>query len=344
LPFSERADIAVVCEDAGAAGALAPVLPELHKRGHHISVWATGRAEELFLRKEIPTRRFADSWRAESPTLVVTGTTAWGERIEAIVVRAARELGIPTLSFVDFWSNYSERFTHKEGFDSLPDVIAVVDERMREDVARACVGARRIVVTGSPLLDEAQRSPQALPRADAPLLFLSQPFEALYGPAGQPNHPLGYTEREVLPVLARAAAAWRFRVRVRAHPREDSEALRALLASLAGAPTLSEGVALEEDVAQSRGVVGMTTMALVQAALMGRPTLSIQLSPAPLALPTFEAGLTALARDEEAVGAWLSALARGELLHKRAPEKAGNVAAGRFADLVEELLAAPPVV
>jgi len=332
-----RAHIALVCEDAGPAAAWAPVVLELQRRGFSLSVWATGRAKETFGRRNIPTLTFCESWLDDRPALVMTGTAGWGDRIDARAVRAARHASIPTLSYVDFWWRYPERFTHHEPLDSLPDVIAVVDERMRDGVTQAISGVDRIVVTGSPLLDEA-RSALREPVSDgAPVLFLSQPLEALYGTSSADAHAIGYTERDVLPIVARATASHRLELRVRAHPREDAGALRSFLGSLAGTPKLSEGRTIHEDIAESRAVVGMTTMGLAEAALMGRPTLSIQLSAATLSLPTFGTALGALAQDERAVTLWLDALVEGSLLQSDSLETSAG-AVERLADAVERLL------
>jgi hypothetical protein len=334
----ERDRIALVCEDAGPAAAWSPVVRELERRGHSLTVWATGRAEETFARTNIPVKHFQESWLDMRPTVVITGTAGWGERIDARAIRAARDAGIPTLSYVDFWWRYAERFTHEAPLDSLPDVIAVIDERMREGVAEAGIHDHLVVTTGSPLLDEACNFALLPPRHDAPLLFLSQPIEALYGPVGDAAHAMGYTERDALPIVAGVATDFGLELRIRPHPREDAASLRGFVATLAAATVFSEDRTLEEDVEESRGVIGLTTMALAEAALMGRPTLSVQLSPHTFVLPTFEAGLTVLAQDRSAVAGWVSSLLEGRLARSTRYDASGS-AVKRLADAVEHLLA-----
>lgn len=304
----------IVCEDAGAAAGLAPVAARLERR----RVIAGDAARAAFESRNVPVERFDVSCLDIAPnvTTLVTGSTAWGDRIEARALLAARAKGVRTVTYLDFWSSYVERLSYpmKTDLEVVPDVLAVVDDVMRDDLVKIGVSAERIVVTGNPAFDalHERRAAWPAPSGDV-VLFLSQPLASLYGDT------LGYTERSTLEALAPAVAELGMRLRVRPHPREDRAALASLVSALPGACAMDASTSLEEALRNARIVTGMTTMALVEAALSGRPTVSIQLGGlSNVELPTVRAGATLLVTSPAALGAAVRDVRdRGEALLPR---------------------------
>lgn len=290
-------EVVLVCEDAGAARALAPVARALRDVGRLRYAIATGAAASILRGEGLSVREGShaddrDTWRG-SP-VALTGSTQWGERIEARAAVTARRAGCRVVTFLDFWSNYVARLSFPEttGLAVVPDRLAVIDARMRDEAIAAGVPAERVRVTGSPTLDAASSLPRLTPHTGGDILFLSQPLEQLYGSVGT-GHALGYTERTVLEAVAHAARAVDLSVRVRPHPREDAAVLRAAIARLPGCAPC-EGGTLEAACCRAAVVVGITTMALVDVALRGMPTVSVQPTETPLTLPTVELGFTRL--------------------------------------------------
>lgn len=304
----DNARISIVCEDAGAAAALSVVAETLAKRRVLGEVVVGPNAAPYFFERGVSVLRAATppaaSFYERSPA-IVTGSTIWGMRLEARAVLEARRRGCFVVTFLDFWGNYTERlsFPGHDDLHALPDVLAVIDETMRDDVVAAGVPERTVAVTGSPAFDELWSKPRLIAAPAGYVLFLSQPLEALYGVAG-PGHPLGYTERSVVTSLARACAELGVPLRVRPHPREDAHSLGDFLAAQPGEASLVGGSLLDACLG-ARVVVGMTTMALVEVAVRGMPTLSVQLGARlPTILPTIAAGATPLVtRDDELVAA-----------------------------------------
>lgn len=294
--------VVVVCEDAGAAANLALVAAELRRRGIGVDS-VVGRAAARYFGSDV---RLAESTTldstlrligAPSTRVVVTGTSPWGMRLDAEAVLFARQCGRRTVSFLDYWANYAARLSYpsRDRLEVVPDRLAVVDLPMRDEAVAAGVPAGRIVVTGAPAFDGPLRRgiiDPAAPRTSC-VLFVSQPIAALYGDA------LGYTEATCLRALASVVAARGLELVVRPHPREDEASLRALVARLPGQCSVQTRGDLFEVAASAEVVVGMSTMALVEVALGGIPTVSLQVgAPAPIVLPTTAAGVTPLVVDE----------------------------------------------
>jgi hypothetical protein len=288
-------EVVVVCEDAGAAAALAVVAAALGEHQQLRLVVAGPAAVPAFHSNGLDVASELGAALLDGNPTLVTGSTMWGERIEARAVREARARGHRSVTFVDFWGNYRERlsFPSDDQLEVLPTKLAVVDETMRDDVVAIGVPASVVVVTGSPALDQVASRGSLPTDPTGPVVFLSQPIDALYGTR------LGYTERTVLSALAPHVQAMSRELHVRPHPREDVAGLRAFVASLPGTCRLREEGDLEGVLCSASVVSGMTTIALVEAALRGLPTLSLQFGAiAPQLLPTTRSGVTRVVCDE----------------------------------------------
>ena len=104
----------------------------------------------------------------ETPNLILTGTSIQDVKhrdvIEQTTTLVGRRIGIKTLSALDFWGDYHERFsdlefssatdfTVKDKFKFLPDKIAVPDVYSMKEMLREGFDEEIIVVTGNPYFD-----------------------------------------------------------------------------------------------------------------------------------------------------------------------------------------------
>lgn len=113
----------------------------------------------------------------EKPDLVLTGTSTQDKEtkdvIEQTIVLAARNLGIKSLSVLDFWGNYWERFSDTElcgrpeqRFKYLPDKVAIMDKYAGNEMLAEEFPPDRFVITGNPYFDEHPRRAQNFTPAD----------------------------------------------------------------------------------------------------------------------------------------------------------------------------------
>lgn len=299
------ADAFIVCEDAGGAAALAPVVRALGARGARLSFCYGNVARATFDAEGIAVADGGLPEGARYAKRVLTASSCWGERLEARAILEARAVGVPSVSIVDFWSNYEARFSYpgETGLDALPDRVLAIDETMRAELSNAGVDEARITVTGSPAFDGLQSDGERWVRpGNEVVLFLSQPMAALYGEDERSPKFLGYTERTVLAMVAPMVADVGATLVVRPHPREDREALAAFVAGLPGSVRFDASPTLRDAIRGARVVTGMTTMGLVDAALRGAPAISIQTGRrGEDGLPTNRIGLTRGVSDSDSL-------------------------------------------
>jgi hypothetical protein len=205
----------------------------------------------------------------------------------------ARHHGIPTLVVVDERYGFQRRFGEGPNrLEYLPDALAVMDEECAELATAAGVPAERIYVTGSPILSflashhgtlrERVVSPvYPIPPGRQLVTFVSETFARDNGSApgkrGLLGHFLGFTEEtvredliQVLREIGRPVVLLE-----RLHPSDESELHEAQ----------TDGVVLWKQIRggelwalllQSDVVVGMKSMALLEAALLGCRVVSYQ--------------------------------------------------------------------
>lgn len=354
-----RPDIVVICGDPGGANAVAPVIEALRAENRlTVHAMAYRQAHTLWTERKLAHETIPDDMtfaaiRAQlqqlNTRLVLTGTSVNPFEFEKQYIAAAHELGIPTLAVLDFWSNYSLRFSYEQDdLAHLPDRIAVMDDLAQEEMIAEGFPPARLIVAGHPALDslEAHRAAFTAAQRDAIRAELSvSPDDWLVLYASQPpsfsDHdedvPLPWQDRRrtvgaLLPALAELAHAQgkRATLLIRPHPRENGEIYRHLIHDTVSIKISGEGnsrdLALAADV-----VAGMNTMFLVEAAQLGRPTLSIRLDlPLPDDFPPNRANLTCPVYQESMLKPALASLlaaSRVDLARPTRPDKASqNVA------------------
>ncbi len=349
-------NIVAVCGDPGGANAVSPVI-EFLRAEKRVTVHALAyrQAHTLWTERNLTHEVIPDSTTHEAiraqlqhldARLVLAGTSVNPLEFEKHYIAAARELGIPTLAVIDFWSNYRLRFSDEQGeLVFLPDRIAVMDELAREEMITAGFPPARLTVTGHPALDSLGTHRAAFTPAQRDTLrenLCVGPDDWLVLYASQPptfsdhdeSTPPPWLDRKrtvgallsALADLARARGK-RATLLIRPHPREDGEIYRHLIHDTVSIKVSGEGnsrdLALAADV-----VAGMNTMFLVEAAQLGRPTLSIRLDlPLPDDFPPNRSHLTFPVYREEDLRNALDAMLEGGACRPETAPHAGN--AGR---------------
>lgn len=359
--------VLVFVEDPGAANGVIGLPRALRARAVDVHVVATGVAETYLDGKLDQIERLASGVSAdalldrERPTAVLVGTSENPDTLGLALVDAARRRGVPTVGFVDALANAEHRFRGRADapLAHCPELVLVPDSWTKDAFTALGLAAERVGVTGHPLYDavlaraaELEREGKDAVRARAfpnaphdvrvvtfaseistgldPAQFQRSPAYTLHGRGTR--H--GRTEI-VLEELAAALCELHPRPYfvLRLHPKNTLEELGALVAE---ADHVSrEGPAL--DVAYASDLVaGMTSTILLEAALLGRPTLSI----VPRALerdwlPTTRSGITRAATTREELRSELRAWTGRPNEPVRAFATAG--ALDRMADVLAEL-------
>ena len=289
--------------DPGGAMALAPVLRALRLHPDiRLRVFGYRQAVTLWSRQGLNVEALPDD-RAVDPiefvrddavALLLTATSVNGVDHERSFRRWASWSSVASVAVLDFWSNYSARFRDgSHGVLELPSAIAIMDARAHRAMVAEGFPAERLVVTGQPAFDAIgafraawsetkRREARRLLSAEIGckvVLFVSQPLSEMATLLGSVGTPLD--EREILDGVAAsleeiaATDAIEIVLAVRPHPRQQLDQsdlphgsrVRVVLAAI-GEPWPA---VLAADV-----VVGMTTVLLVEACLLGCTVVSVQ--------------------------------------------------------------------
>jgi hypothetical protein len=288
-----------VCGDAGGAKAIAPVLKVLESDGRFDLInYVYDVGLRILNDQRIPNAPLPEAidapWtrrrlQEDCPSLVLSGTSHNARNCEKLFISAARELRMPSVAVLDFWSSYVERFSHDgKTLTALPDTIAVMDQRAKSEMEKAGFPAGAIVITGHPDYDSlepcrrgfsAARNSElrnSLGAADSDLfvLFASQPLK-------DRNPGLGIDEHAVLAdVIGALEMIFEHESRtisllIRPHPREKPEDFQRHRSRTIRLIVSADGD--ERELAMSSDlVVGMNSQLLMQACYLGCVVLSLQ--------------------------------------------------------------------
>ncbi len=240
---------------------------------------------------------------------VVSGSGLYN-RLEHTVRMASQRRSIPVIAVLDSWLNYPDRFQRStpEGLlRSWPDWVCAMDDISRLGIITMGFPIQRVLMTGPVNLEYSKKqvaaiSPEKIRRdegfnSQVPVLtFFSDPF--FLKPDGQPSlgvgglmkDPLhsryGYTSTSMLRLcldeLSRAfeSAHQRCHVIVKPHPMEEESPLRQVLQERSR-NSLTTSIRTDrkpaEWIAASNAVFGMMSIVLLEAAVSGRPSVSIEI-------------------------------------------------------------------
>jgi len=301
-----RPTIIAVCGDPGGANAVAPVIEALQAEGAgSVRAFAYRQAQSLWAKRgltfemlaEHTTCAMAMEWLSQPDTaLLLTGTSVNLIDIEKQFIAAANHIGLPSLAILDFWSNYVRRFSNaNEQLVYVPDRIAVMDQRARDEMVANGFAPERLTITGQPAFDDLAicrvrftqdqrqilREKLGIGSQEKFVVFVSQPLSLLYGT--NPANPLypGFDEHTVLGALISALDQIAKRARheivlvIRPHPRESVEGFAKLRGRVIRIIVSTENESRDLVMAADL-VIGMNTVLLVEACYLGCVTLSLQ--------------------------------------------------------------------
>lgn len=328
--------ILLYAEDPGAVNFIAPVAAALHRRGDVVRVVADGTAAVQLPERGIPLwmedrQAVMQAVSARSFDAVVVGTSENSRSFALDLIALARESRVPSIGVVDGPASTAYRFrgTGSSATAYAPDRVLVPDEPTRQDYIREGFVADHVAVVGHPLWDQVRAARQPLGDEERrrvrrslfpqvgegrplilfladlstgldPQAFRSGPEYTLHGR----GHSLLRGDIVLEEVLdAVAGLTPRPDVAVRLHPKASPADIARYQEDLCG---VSQGGAAWPVVQVADLVIGMSTILLVEAALLGVPTLSVLPREAEKAwLPSIAAGVTPVACTRQALTALL---------------------------------------
>ncbi|MBN2435953.1 MAG: UDP-N-acetylglucosamine 2-epimerase [Spirochaetes bacterium] len=174
--------ILFVSQDQGSGNALYLVIKKLEKEENlSIKVFAAKQSKKIFRDHNISFTKIENTDFNRQldfkPDLIMTGA-GMRNSIEKEAILYGRNNQIITITLLDFWSHYWERFTidGKNDVSSLPDYIFVMDNIAKDQMISEGFPKNKLVITGNPYFDTFKilHDKNENVRTDS-ILFISQP-------------------------------------------------------------------------------------------------------------------------------------------------------------------------
>ncbi|NDV26696.1 hypothetical protein FMR86_08500 [Desulfovibrio sp. JC010] len=161
----------------------------------------------------------------KDPALLISGLLGEFETsMDYRLQRAARNLKIPVLTVLDSWMHLPERFVRSKdgsGFEYLPDMISVMDQKCADKLVHHGIPSGNIAVTGHPIiqyLKEKIYKPSSFTKTT--WVFYSEPLSIVYGD----TLGTGFNEVEAFSMVIKASRNEQNtpRIQVKEHPRHST--------------------------------------------------------------------------------------------------------------------------
>lgn len=254
------------------------------------------------------TQEIADEFLQKiRPDLLVTGTSS-EDFTERRLWQAAERAGVRSFAVLDHWTNYRLRLI-QEGDDPLnersaPDLIVpsalfIMDEWARDEMCALGIERERLVVSGQPFFDhivrrgdsvsttEVEKLRRELTKNSGGLVFVfaSQPIAKTHRMSGMPEDYWGYTEETVLKSIVKCLSTLagetgsQLTLVVRLHPKDEPKAYDDTLAGLPSSIKVVVDTETESSLLLKASdlVIGMFSMLLLEAAILRRHFISVQI-------------------------------------------------------------------
>jgi hypothetical protein len=299
-------DILIFVEDPGAANCVMGLPSALENLGICASILATGSAVEYLRRYDFPFRNLLEDSNLDAilddafPKLVLIGTSENPDTFGLQLIALSQERGILTIGIIDGPANSQHRFRGRGSspLHHAPDLIIVPTEALKKAFVELTYPEEKIFTGGNPHYDtviEKRRELQKLGRAeirkkilpDAPndrplIVFAAEVSDGLDPSQFRRSNDYTLEERGksdlrtniVLEELLDSFKNLTLQpyLALRLHPKNTAEEF---FEHLSGIDHISDSGSPLEVCFIADLVIGMTSVLLVEAAILGRPTLSI---------------------------------------------------------------------
>jgi len=303
--------------DPGGSNTIIPLINPLKQKGYKVRLFGRDTAIERYKFFNLKGLDISDFFtetnlknvelflKKEKPDFVITGTSA-EDLTEKFLWKAAEKLKIPSFAILDHWSNYGIRFSpyrvsqlgqynHNKSHPYLPNKILVMDDYAKNKMIREGFDQSRLIVTGQPyfeLLDQLKNKPSKIKNIRKNLNISYSDFVIVY--ASEPTFKsysgeyFGYSGKEILMDLHSSLKKITYfynkkiTLIIKLHPREKRDKYLNIINNLKK-DAVNMDIIVDRDsdpwdlILESDLVCGMTSMFLIEAVLLNKPIMSIQI-------------------------------------------------------------------
>ncbi|MBT4445669.1 hypothetical protein HOA92_02180 [archaeon] len=274
-------------QDPGSANALTPVIKKLEQGNQFtVQVFATKQSCEFFNQagisfQDLNGKLFNQQVITEKPDLIILGASS-GFSIEKQAIIYGKDNTIPTVSILDFWSNYALRYSgNGNDLVYLPDYIFTMDEISKTRMIKEKIPKNKIIVTGNPFFDtflESNESKEKQPHKDYSqentahknnILYISQPLvkEGKFIPDTK-------TIDECIKIIKEMSED--ISLTIKCHPKEDHLRYHEAFKNAKISVTVLGKSDVKKLIETHQIILGKHSMVLFQAVCLGKTVISYQ--------------------------------------------------------------------
>lgn len=282
---SKKKIVLAVSHDAGGAEVVSAYLKSRIKNIQPVCLVA-GPAEKVYAKRGLNSFFVSLEKRNQifemypDIDLVLT-STSWPSKLELEMIELAKKANIKTATYLDSWVNYRERFDYpNKGWENnLPEEIWVGDLAAKKLAHSLFPKEVKIKFVKNCFFEEFKKSYRDAKKTVkniSAILFASQPLAIM--PEGEKDRGT-IDEFTVLKDLLNELKEINFknRVIIRLHPREEKGKYNALIDVFKQSLDVVESLESDilKDLSKAKLVVGMNSMFLFLATLIGKKVISI---------------------------------------------------------------------
>jgi hypothetical protein len=258
--------LAIVAHDAGGANQIIAQLQTQHAFLVNIHAYMEGPARKLWLKAfpDIPLCTSAAEALDRSRTLL-TGT-GWATELEYQAIATAKAANIYTVTLLDHWTNYAQRFIRND-VTVLPDEFWVVDDEALH-IANSIFPKHIIKRVPDHYLQAQVAKIAPLQVAAQTLLYVLEPVRSKWGRQIDGEfQALDY----LISMLPKIDGLEKVRIMLRLHPSEEKDKYQTWVARYSNISIVfDQSPSLAEAISQAHWVAGCESYALVVAMAAGR--------------------------------------------------------------------------
>ncbi|MBD2680437.1 MULTISPECIES: hypothetical protein [Nostoc] len=264
--------VIAIAHDPGGANAVAATVAAFRVAGTQVEAYTKGPAIRQFQRLEVACTPISEEhqtlFERLTGDILLTGTSQYDE-FERDAIVWARQERIPSIAVMDYWANYRQRFQSLKNPDAepiFPDIITAIDEVCAAGMLAEGIPEKQIRIVGQPYfawLIARQKCRKSILKPIENILFASQ---------------TNANEVEILSVLIKVLTEYKplKKLLIRFHPRQGRCPASLDLLARSGLPfAIDESADTLATLRQQDIMLGITSIILIEAALMGIPAGSL---------------------------------------------------------------------
>jgi hypothetical protein len=263
----------VVSHDSGGAECLSSYLL---KNRINFKAYLKGPAKKIFLGKFKKKLKIVNFKNALKNIDHIITSTSWSSNIEKKFILKAKKKKIKTISILDHWINYKERFIYREKL-VLPDKILTLDA-YAQAIAKKNFPFVKIYKIENDYIKDFVKKYKKNPKKKY-FLYLSEPLNNFFSTLLDENK-LDYDEFDALKYFLKNFKKifnYNMPICIRLHPSDHKNKYNKIVKNFKSDLNIffSKNKYLEDDIALAIAVFGCETMAMAQAVILKKKVISV---------------------------------------------------------------------